>query len=217
MPPPKYKGLNPILYSLKQRYGSPLEKGIFSLTNSSVYSSTVRQIEYILNWDYTDGWQSANIENQSFVLDFKENYVLIKSYGLKPMYRDHVPTEWMILRSNDNKNWVPIDYRKENPCEGHMAFRDNNYPDALFCMNDISQYYDSQIPGYFHMIKMQQIGYNSAINYKSTENDCYFFYLGAFEIYGEIRNLMPCLRTLTCHTNRLYLSLLFIIISIKTY
>ena len=188
MPPPNRNGSKPILYSLKQRFGNPLKKGIFTLTNSSRHSSyPTRVIENILEWDLPNGWHSENEENQYFIIDFKEGVVSINGYGLRPFLHDHVPLEWKIFVSNDNSQWIQVDHKTENLCDGYMDFRNSQYPDANFCMQYLEKFYDIDNIGYYHMIKMQQIGLSSGSQYQSTKGDSKAFYLGAFEIYGEIR------------------------------
>ena len=188
MPPQKYNEYKPILYSLKQRFGNPLQKGIFALTNSSQNSYyDDRLIENILEWDSKSGWESANIEDQYFIIDFKENVVSINGYGLRPFFRDHVPLEWKIFGSNGNDQWVEVDHKTENPCNGSMGFRDASYPNAKFCMKFLEKYYSTDNPGYYHMIKIQQIGSNSGSQYQPLPPDSKAFYIYAFEIYGDFK------------------------------
>ena len=133
------------------------------------------------------------------------------------MYRDHVPLNWIIEGSNDNINWSPIDEKSNvNICEGNMGHRDNSYPDALFCMNYTERFFNTKTPGYFRMIKVQQKGLNTGAQYESTQGSGTSFYLGAFEIFGEIRGPLQKKLTCKCQRNSLYyFSSIFIIFLLK--
>ena len=217
MPPPSYNGYKPLLYSLQQSFVNPIQKGIISLFNSSatIEAGVDRKIEYILDWDSTKGWESDNEENRYFIIDFKDNVVFIPSYGMRPYYSDHVPLEWKIYGSNDNQEWIEIDHKTGNLCEGYMEFREDRFPDAKFCMKYLEKFFDTDNPGYYHMIKVQQIGPNSGSLYESTKYAQSSFYLGAFEIYGEIMIPMTFMITPKCAFWRMKLTYLLFTLTMK--
>ena len=102
-----------------------------------------------------------------------KNYVYIHSYEIKTAMNDHNPNEWLL-----------IDHKIYDLCEGHMG---NRAGDSVYsCIEYIPRYFEVANPGYFHFIKVMQIGVNSDITGGSWQ---YGFYLGAFEIYGTITNI----------------------------
>ena len=209
MPLPKYKGYKPVLHSILSRFPDALTNELISIKCSSEWVKN--SCSNLFDWDSENGWSSLNQENQFFVLDFKENFVSIPFYGFRPFSQDHALKEWKISGSNDNKNWVPIDYQAENICEGNMDIRDSvNYPGVLFCMKYIEKFYQASTPGYFHMIKVQQIGKNTGEGQYNVDPSVSRFYLGAFEIYGEIRGKLQESLTLLCKTPKIYFNYLII-------
>ena len=174
----------PIIQYLNKKYTNPVSKGIIKITNSS--QGLALSPENLLNWTSNDSWVSSKSTNQSFIVDFMKNRVSIPKYGMRTYPNDHAPIKWKVFGSNNKDNWLEVDSREENLCEGHMGYvRDTDK--EKFCIGYNEKFFDSKTNGVFRYIKVQQIGENSQAFWSSDKDTfLYMFYLNAFEVIGEI-------------------------------
>ena len=177
--------IKPVIQSLFEKYDNPISSGVIKITCSS--SNSNQNPENLLKWNSELGWASNKEEGQYFIIDFLSNYVSIPRYGMKTFYNDHAPIQWKILGSKDSVNWVEVDTRNENLCEGHMGKRSSS-DNYNVCLGINERIFDSKKKGVFRYIKVQQIGKNSASLSPSLSNNefLYMFYLNAFEVFGKI-------------------------------
>ena len=182
--PSRYNGYRPIFKRLTAKYKDPLAKGIIKITNSSVSRAAGhnKYVNNLINWN-GDGWISANVKNPYFIVDFKNFFVSIPSYGLRSFLNDHTLINWTVYgsRSGENDDWTLIDQRSENICEGYIN------QTSKYCTKITENFYNTTSKDVYRYIKVQQKGYNSKILYSDTSNPWTLaFYLGAFEIFGDI-------------------------------
>ena len=203
--------IKPVIQSLFEKYDNPISSGVIKITCSS--SSSNQNPENLLKWNSELGWTSNKEEGQFFIIDFLSNYVSIPRYGMKTFYNDHAPMEWKILGSKDSVNWVEVDTRNENLCEGHMGKRSSS-DNFNVCLGINERIFDSKKKGVFRYIKVQQIGKNSASLSPSLSNNeyLYMFYLNAFEVFGEIGRLRYFFNTIAKNESSLHLFLLIMLL-----
>ena len=162
------------------------KQGSFVATASSNRLSTM-DINQILGLSTTSHWTSDGKFSQYFTVEFPYNFIYIHSYAMRTVARDHYPLEWNITGSFDGEKWFLIDHRKDNICKDHLFKRPEN-TEVICCEIQVTKIYNVSQTASLRFIRVQQIGYNSAMTNNPDLVSSYLknFYLSGFEVYGTI-------------------------------
>ena len=182
MPPnSSVDGYFPIIYSITQKYDDPISKGFIKIDASSTIEDRGKP-ENLLNWDSSSYWVSNKSQNQYFTIEFNSFY-FIDGYAFRTIGNEHTLQHWEIQGSVNGFQWLKIDKRDENICEGNFGKRTSN---ATVCMVSLTKYFKVSDQGIFRFIRMMQIGRNTETDEDhKADNFGYTFYLRSFELYGK--------------------------------
>ena len=140
------------------------DNGIINLTGSSVYQNMIPK--NILENNNSLYFESNNIENDYFLVEFKENKIMLNGYSINSSTNTgNTLKSWKILGSNDCSNWDELDDQ-------------NNFIE--FKNKEISKYFQckTQKIKFYKFIKVQFTA--------PTWNDTWYISLGQLELFGNI-------------------------------
>ena len=199
----------------------PIFSSISSFVHNDVVSANIFDVELsattefpktiILDWNNISELHWGQNINEFFIIDFKNYYVSLSVYGMRPYANDHSIQHWKILGSNNKSDWEQLDERDENICEGYMDVRDSDA--YLVCKQSVEKFFSMKQTKFYKYIKVEQSGPNTMYNFIPSDPYIYMFYLASFEVYGQILPYIPSPIIKTYMSCKTYYSFLFTLIS----
>ena len=164
------KNFQGIIKYLEDKSGMDIhEQGIVTI-NASSYIANMKNV---IDYKHDDDWQSKNIQNSWWEINFRKIKVQINGYSIKThsassMSGNHLKN-WVIEGKNEGEEWEEIDRQDNNDLKGPLY-------EHYYSLKEMTKPYQ--------YIRIKIIGKDHY--YYSHNKDYYFLYFNQFEIFGEI-------------------------------